>query len=191
MTDKEYKLIIGGLLHDIGKVIYRTGDGRKHSKSGYDYLKDEVGIDDSIILDSVLYHHADAIKNANIEDDSFAYITYIADNIASATDRRKKENEDYGFEITQPLQPVFNILNGNNADMYYHPLELTDKINYPTDEMYPFDNTFYFKIKSDILDCLKGIELSSPYVNSLLSILESTLTYIPSSTSKSEVADIS
>lgn len=191
MTDKEYKLIIGGLLHDIGKVIYRTGDGRKHSKSGYDYLKEEVDIDDSIILESVLYHHADAIKNANIADNSCAYITYIADNIASATDRRKKENEDYGFEVTQPLQPVFNILNGNNADMYYHPSELTDKINYPTDEMVPFNSSFYIKIKHDISDCIKGIELSSPYVNSLLSILESTLTYVPSSTSKSEVADIS
>ena len=31
MTDREIKLVIGGLLHDIGKVIYRQGeDGRKH-----------------------------------------------------------------------------------------------------------------------------------------------------------------
>lgn len=36
MTEKEIKLIIGSLLHDVGKVIYRQGeDRRKHSQSGY------------------------------------------------------------------------------------------------------------------------------------------------------------
>ena len=35
MTDQEVKLVLGGLLHDIGKVIYRQGDDkRKHSISG-------------------------------------------------------------------------------------------------------------------------------------------------------------
>ncbi len=29
MTDKEVKLVLGGLLHDIGKVIYREGDVQK------------------------------------------------------------------------------------------------------------------------------------------------------------------
>ena len=40
MTDHETKIIIGSLLHDIGKVVYRkVMDGRKHSQSGYEYLK--------------------------------------------------------------------------------------------------------------------------------------------------------
>lgn len=67
MTDREVKLVLGGLLHDIGKVIYRQGDDRrKHSQSGYDFLKDEVqtGVCDTDILDCVRYHHADAIKSA-------------------------------------------------------------------------------------------------------------------------------
>ena len=43
MTDKEVKLVLGGLLHDIGKVIYRQGDDRrKHSQSGYEFLKEDV-----------------------------------------------------------------------------------------------------------------------------------------------------
>lgn len=46
MNEKETKLIIAAILHDIGKVIYREGnDVRKHSISGYDYLK-ETGITD-------------------------------------------------------------------------------------------------------------------------------------------------
>ena len=40
MTEQEVKLIIGSLLHDIGKVVYRQGDDRRnHSQSGYEYLK--------------------------------------------------------------------------------------------------------------------------------------------------------
>lgn len=53
MNEKETKLIIAAILHDIGKVIYREGnDVRKHSISGYDYLK-ETGITDKEILDAV------------------------------------------------------------------------------------------------------------------------------------------
>ena len=101
MTDRKIKLVIGSLLHDIGKVIYRQGgDRRNHSVGGYDYLRTEAGIDDSDILDCVRFHHAAALKGASIEDDRLAYIVYLADNIAAFADRRKKEeSEDTGFEL--------------------------------------------------------------------------------------------
>lgn len=192
MKEQEVKLVIGSLLHDIGKVIYRTGDGRKHSKSGYDYLKEEVGIDDREILESVLYHHSDMLKGANISSDSYAYITYIADNIASAADRREKETQDYGFEMSMPLQPVFNILNGNDGNSYYSPSMLREEeINYPVTEQKNCDQSFYKDVKERITDILKGIKWNEHYVNSLLSVLEATMSYLPSSTSKGEVADIS
>ena len=44
MNDNQRKVIIGGLLHDIGKVLYRSDDGRNHSQSGYDFLKNDVDI---------------------------------------------------------------------------------------------------------------------------------------------------
>lgn len=91
MNEKEVKIVIAGLLHDIGKVIYREGgDSRKHSLSGYDYLKTETKMTDSEILDGVRYHHAQQLKGAGIGKNSIAYLTYMADNIASATDRREK-----------------------------------------------------------------------------------------------------
>ena len=47
MVDEKVKLIMGSLLHDTGKVIYRQGDDRRnHSISGYDYLKEETEITD-------------------------------------------------------------------------------------------------------------------------------------------------
>jgi CRISPR-associated protein Csm1 len=194
MTDREVKVVIGALLHDIGKIIYRQGDDRrKHSRSGYEFLRDEVGIEDEEILNSVLYHHADMLKNSKIDKNSSAYIVYIADNIASATDRRKNESEDTGFEISMPLQSVFNILNGNSQQMYYEPktLDESDNINYPSEEKKKFDEHFYTKVKSNIYNNLKSIEFNEEYINSLLEVMEANLSYVPSSTDKSEMADIS
>lgn len=194
MTDREIKLVLGCLLHDIGKVIYRQGmDKRKHSQSGFDFLKDEVEIGEKEILDGVRYHHADAIKDAKIDKDSLAYIVYIADNIASAADRRQREVEDTGFEISMPLQSVFNILNGNHQEMYYSPktLDTKDDVNYPGTEKKKFDEQFYTRIKVNMLDNLRGLEWTQEYINSLLEVLEANLSYVPSSTAKSEMADIS
>lgn len=65
MTELEGKLIIGALLHDIGKVIYRQpGEMKKHGASGCDFLMEEVGFGDreKEILDAVRYHHGDALR---------------------------------------------------------------------------------------------------------------------------------
>ncbi len=193
MTKKQIELIIGSLLHDIGKVVYRSGDGRNHSQSGYDYLKNEAKIDDQQILDCVRYHHAGHLKTAKIGDDHIAYITYFADNIASAVDRRESVQQEDGFDKKMPLTSIFNILNGNNGNCHYarQVLNQENGINYPTDQPVKMEDSFYQKIVRDITDNLKGISLKEEYINSLLSILEANLSYIPSSTSKREQADIS
>lgn len=110
MTDEKIKLIIGSLLHDIGKVVYREGDDRRnHSISGYDFLKENGGIDDKEILNCVRYHHISALKGAKLQENDLAYIVYLADNIAAFADRRKKEGEDVsGFDLSVPLQSIFN-----------------------------------------------------------------------------------
>ena len=194
MTDKEVKLVLGALLHDIGKVIYRQGDDRRnHSQSGYDFLKEEINIEDSVVLESVKYHHANAIKYADIATDSLAYVVYIADNIASAADRRENDTTDTGFEISMPLQSVFNILNGNHENKYYEPktLDAKEGINYPNVEKKKFDEQFYSKVKNNLTDNLNGLDWTQEYINSLLEVLEANLSYVPSSTAKGEMADIS
>lgn len=193
MNEKETKLIIAAILHDIGKVIYREGnDVRKHSISGYDYLK-ETGITDKEILDAVKYHHAQSLRNADIEDNSLSYIVYMADNIASATDRRERMEEEKGFEISAPLESVFNILNHNDGHMYYKPsfLNPEDDINYPSNTKTMFDRHYYNKIKANITKNLKGMNYNKDYINSLIEVMEANLSYVPSSTSKNEIADIS
>ena len=194
MDDHGRKLVIGALLHDIGKVIYRAGsDTRKHSRSGYDYLRNDAGIEDADILECVLYHHAKELRSSGIAKDSLAYIVYMADNIASAADRRKKDSEDVGFDVHMPLQPVFNILNGNSKNMWYMPYlsDIENDINFPCEEKKAFDKSHYSKIFSNIKENLMGIEWTDEYINSLIESLEANLSYIPSSTSNSELADIS
>ena len=191
MTEENVKLAIGALLHDIGKLLYRYNDGRNHSRSGYEYLKDVVHIEDREILEQVLYHHASLLKNARIENNSLAYITYIADNIASASDRRKTQEEESGFDREMSLQSIFNLLNGNDEKLCYSAEQLNKTINYPTSVSTGFDEVFYGKIVNEIENNLRGITWDNNYLNSLLEVLEVQLSYIPSSTMKSEVADIS
>ncbi|MFR5398545.1 MAG: type III-A CRISPR-associated protein Cas10/Csm1 [Lachnospira sp.] len=194
MNEKEVKIVIAGLLHDIGKVIYREGgDSRKHSLSGYDYLKTETKMTDSEILDGVRYHHAQQLKGAGIGKNSIAYLTYMADNIASATDRREKDEQESGFEIATPLESIFNILNGNHQKMYYKPdfLNPDTEINFPRQEKQMFDRHMYHLIKTHMTENLNGVEYNNAYINSLLEVLEANLSYVPSSTSKNEIADIS
>ena len=194
MTDRQIKLILGSLLHDIGKVIYRQGDDhRNHSQSGFDYLKEEVELEDREILNCVRYHHGAALRGASLEKHDLSYIVYLADNIAAAADRRKKDEDEKGFELSMPLQSVFNILHGNHQEMYYSPGDLEDMsgINYPGEEKKPFTEEFYGRIRQRLTDNLKGIDWTEEYVNSLLAVMEANLTFVPSSTAKGELADIS
>ena len=120
MDEEVVKLIIGALLHDIGKVIYRQGQVHgRHSEIGYEFLKNNLKYRDKEIMESVRYHHGNELSKAKIDDNSMAYITYIADNIAAAADRRNRDEAEFGYDKATPLEPVFNILNGNKAKMYF------------------------------------------------------------------------
>lgn len=193
MDDKQIRLVIGSLLHDIGKVAYRSGDGRNHSKSGYEFLKEHEQAFDRDILDCVRYHHGVHLKSAGISEQSIAYLTYFADNVASAADRRQAMEAEDGFDKTVPLASIFNLLNDHAGQAHYahHVLDPRGEIPYPTTEPVTMDESFYAGVLDRIQDNLKGLSVTPEYVNSLLSVLEANLSYIPSSTSKRELADIS
>lgn len=57
MEQNVYQVTAGGLLHDIGKIIYRAQslDSRAHSKSGYDAMK--AIMEQTEILHCIRYHH--------------------------------------------------------------------------------------------------------------------------------------
>ena len=193
MTDRQAKLIIGSLLHDIGKLVYRSGDGQNHSQSGYRFLKEDAGVVDQDILNCVRYHHGSWLKGADLSDDALAYITYFADNVAAAADRREDDSQEPGFDRSVPLSSVFNILNGHHGSAHYERsvLDFSKGINYPTEKEIRLDDSFYQDLVRNIKENLKGISYTEAYINSLLSILEAYTTYVPSSTARGELADIS
>lgn len=194
LDNKQVKVAIGGMLHDIGKVLYRYNDGRNHSTSGYDFLKSQ-GITDNEILSQVKFHHAAMLKGAEIPNDSLAYITYWADNVAAGADRRDKEDIDgkYKFEKFVPLESVFNILNSNHQHFSYNMARIYDngEPNYPNEKKGEYLEETYGQILEKIKEGLNQIELTDAYVNSLLGVLEANLSYIPSSTDVTQVVDIS
>lgn len=194
MDNKQLELVIGGLLHDIGKVLYRFNDGRNHSTSGYEFLK-EQGIENQDVLNQIRFHHAKALKGAVIEPNDLAYITYWADNVAAGADRKDKEDAEYDakFDRFQPLESIFNVLNGNNQSYSYDMSYIYDsgEINYPTDGNGAYSEEMYGKIFENIKDGIKAIELTPEYVNSLLGVLEANLSFVPSSTNQGQIADIS
>lgn len=202
MNHDEIGLVIGGLLHDIGKAVYlQWGERKNHSELGYAFLKEKIGVKDADLLACVRYHHSDDLKNAHLAADAPAYIVYMADNMASAADRREKEQaEEFGFDQQTPLQPVFNLLNGNHGDKWYAPGILAvgedhtaDQINFPVAEKAVFSREQYNQIATHLKENLQGINWDQPqdYINSILEAIEANLSFIPSSTAKGEVPDIS
>ena len=75
MLNKCEEATIGGLLHDIGKVIYRAGIGSgRHSESGCMWMSEFVDPKrNKDLLDCIKYHHAAELRKAAIAPDSPAY----------------------------------------------------------------------------------------------------------------------
>ena len=196
-------LTAAGLLHDIGKVIYRAGriDGRNHSVSGADFIS-EITTDRELI-DCIRYHHGKYLARVRLNENSLAYITYIADNISSGSDRRDREVEGdpdtLRFDRTLPLEPVFNILNLDNLALgaeshktVYPAGILNEKLPYPVAATgNKRSETEYNECCQNIKANLKQIVFDDHYINSLLEITETYLSYIPSSTMTKELPDIS
>ena len=88
MNEQTLKTVFSGLLHDVGKMVYRAGENRDHASAGYAYLKERLK--DAAwqdVLDGVRWHHAPALRRANAAENSTAYLVCVADNLAAANAR--------------------------------------------------------------------------------------------------------
>lgn len=212
MDEKIKKLVLGGLLHDIGKIVQRSEHDfsrKTHSRWGAEYLISN-GIHDEEILAQVLYHHnskkhheiKEAYKEKKIKEDSLAYITYCADNIAAASDRRGR-GEDYDgwfYKRFAPLYSVFNSLNDNGEPkreyFRFNKSILFDerKIPYPEAkiDVVDYDHEYYKKILNSTIDTICKAINDWDFINVALNNLEQYWTCIPDSTNVArELVDIS
>lgn len=189
---------IGGLLHDVGKVTYRAGlEAGKHGEGGARWLSSVFGRteDFGAVLDCVRCHHKAQLRGAKLAPGSPAYIVYIADNIAAGADRREGLDEEgtdgAPYDRFLPLSPVFNILNGNEARGVYAPERLSPQAVYPAVAGCA-EAPDYLRIAAELgSELRKFLTPGGEYVNSLLGLMEVLLSYVPSSTARAQLADIS
>lgn len=70
-------------------------------------------------------------------------------------------------------------------------LDINGDMNCPVSRKVPYAEGFYSGVKEKIKNCLLEFQWNDAYVNAILEILEATTTFVPSSTSTNELADIS
>ncbi|QHW35983.1 type III-A CRISPR-associated protein Cas10/Csm1 [Staphylococcus ursi] len=204
--NKKTSLMYGALLHDIGKIIYRSNNHPfakgTHSKLGRLFLSKFSGFKNNDILDCVSYHHFKELSKVKLDKDNPAYITYIADNIASGIDRRDvieegdQENEKHAFNFDKntPLFSVFNIVNsqtqGQTEGKFIFSKE--SHIEYPKNEEVQYTSGNYTQLMEDMKqDLIEKIKVNEHHFSSLLQWTESLWQYVPSSTNKNQLVDIS
>lgn len=197
MKKEKIDLFYGALLHDIGKVIQRaTGERKKHALVGADWF-DEIA-DNQVISDQIRYHMAN-YQSDKLSSDHLAYITYIADNIASGVDRRQS-NEESDEEASAKIwdtytnqADIFNVFGAQTDKRYFKPtvLNLKSEPNFASETYEPFSKGDYAAILTRIKNELAEFEFNQAQIDSLLNLFEATLSFVPSSTNTKEIADIS
>src|SRR4030042_2083264 len=116
--EKEFQaVILGALLHDIGKVVQRAQDDptiKKHTEWGYEWLKENFN--NNIAVNATMSHHY-------TKDDDYALtsniglIWYQADNLASVERKGKEKLEEGRWHSEVPLaSPFSRIRNPNNFE---------------------------------------------------------------------------
>lgn len=198
MKEKEI-LIKGALLHDIGKVCYRAMKKRiNHSKLGGDFLEQYLKLNEETerLLNCVRYHHKDYLQKAKLDKNDLAYIVYEADNIASGMDRRENEGEEKGFDPKLNLDSIFSVFYSDKeiqvANKY--PLiykDINKAFNYPRKDISLATNSNYEALLNKIKSHFITKDISQISIKQLLQILEEGFSYVPSSTNRAEVCDIS
>lgn len=195
MKREEINLFYGSLLHDVGKVVQRaTGEHQKHAIIGADWF--ERFFDNKEVAQQIRYHMASYLPD--LAADNLAYITYIADNIAAGVDRRQScEEADEGmlplWDTYTNQEDIFNLFGSDHTKRYFKPkmLNVKEEPNFASRDNQKFSKGDYAGILSRIEGSLAGIELTEDYTDSLLNILEATLSFVPASTNTREIADIS
>lgn len=187
----------GGLIHDVGKIVFRAGVCKEnHSISGAKWLESlsPKWTKTAQLLDCISCHHSDRLKTSDLPSDSPAYIVYAADNIAAAADRRKNSPEDSAqFNRNIPLSPVFTHMKGHHPGKAVMLCEPGQMIQMPLpSERVKISSEQYQAVLNNLQNGLCAIpEMDETWLNSLLAVLESFTSSVVCSTNLAESPDVS
>ena len=191
MNEKMNKLVIGALLHDIGKLWQRgSSEKRKHGPLAAEKIRAKFG---DIIGDCVEYHHADELSEVKEElaKDNLAYIVYEADNIAAGADRRDDaKSESKGYDRELALESVFNLLSGDKTKYSY---DINDRagVAFPKPSTTIKAGQYKYGVREDFDKDYASINSTICTPNSILKLCEKHLSLVPSDTCEGRIPDIS
>ena len=152
-------------------------------------------IKNKFIFNSLLYYMDKIISKVNkAEDkDAYIYITYLAEKIAAAFDKKTFKEKGFDFIKYKNLSSIFNTLNGNNQTYGYNSSILyeDEEINFPEEKTLKPANDFYKVINEMLSKKLEEAECSLDFINSCLEVLEQTASYVPLITDNDDKSDIS
>lgn len=180
---------LGCLLHDVGKLAHRAGEGGTHSEAGCAFLKQAFPVPEPV-LDCVRWHHAAALRQAAPGPDNIAYIACAADNISAAADRRE-EGAETRFDRTLPLAPIFSHLNHNRGQWRLEASAQDGRLRLPLAGSGQLDSARYRALLGQLEQQLQALEPGEEWLDSLLAVLETFTGSVPSSTWRGESPDIS
>ena len=185
MEERLSNLICGALLHDIGKILYRAGEGRgNHAERGADFLR-ALNFPDGIV-NLCRFHHDSELRGSRSADH---LILCESDWLSSAERPEKEEAEERGrWEPYVPLLNPFSKLSLNHSEepsytgawsfFPVRPLEGED-LPFPSADPKLSGEEEYRKL----VESLKGrLESLPPNPELLLPVLEGSLSFVPSET---------
>lgn len=185
-----YDVMLAGLLHDFGKVRYRADEGSgDHSERGSAYCRETLALPEHITI-GIGKHHSANIKADPPADRSNAYIIYAADNISAAADRRESEGLNGTFDKGAALMSIFSSIGGGSTPKYFRADWVGDAVQYPKSE-HRNDSAQYRHVLREWENGVRGISFIPEYANSVIDLVKSCFSYIPSSTNNSERCDVS
>lgn len=192
-------LIKGALLHDIGKVCLRADHSLgNHSQAGSKFLRQflDSSAEAKRLLHCIDYHHGKAMSQAKPEKTDLSYIVYEADNISAGADRRDNEGDTKGFDAQACLESVFNTFGeqksaSRKSKYRLRGMDPKKAFNYPTTGECLASDDIYEGIVNYLTSNFRRAPILEMSNDELLRILEDTISFVPSSTARDQVCDIS
>lgn len=186
-NEREY-LTIGALLHDIGKLVRRAGLVERyepHTLAGHVFIKDVESNGEKILapFQKFMFKHHERDLD---ESDPLTWYVCLADNLASS---ERQTSEEEGFDELRTLENVLARIERDEEDTqvnYFKP-GIVPEVSLPDGERSASVGDFR-KIYDGLVRELSKVPLT---VENVRFLLYKYLSFIPQSTQKSGIMDIS
>lgn len=192
MHSQTLQATFGGLLHDVGKLAFRSGIAAdSHAAAGYHWLAERLTFPDwQPVLDCARYHHADALHSSETAPDAIAPIVYLADGLLRSAAVQPEEAPGAPMDVTRTLHSVFTHLNGTHTALTIEPTLSDGTLRLPNSGK-TASSTHYAQLLSALEEELSHVTLDEAGLTALLAALEHCTANVPASVLTDDDPDVS